>query len=424
MSLLNEALRDLDQRQPREDGSHPVPPGLQDKGHGSAWLIMGLCAALLLVSLLALWLWWQDSATEVPGLAETVPTAQDVPTVSKEAPTANSEVTTATESSPTTAAKEQPPTTATAPPAPSTDPSVAPIAEPIPTHSEAQTASAADGDREASVDEASAPAANNRAVTDKDTESRPEPARQLAATDSAAQSPDSGSAVSDRAGSRQQEPDHGADSTNREDGTAEADRPSVRQLSPQQREAMVAREIRERLAGGDVSGATDQARQRVLLDTDAPETRAVMARHWLSREDPARARDWLPDGVSQRYPQLRLLRARSELQSGRPQQALEWLERELPPVASHSRYHVTMAALQQQLGWHEAAAGTWAALIEQDDSQARWWAGLGIALEGQGRHDSARRAFVQASELPGLNEPLQRYVQSRLGNAPTHSGNR
>lgn len=416
MSLLNEALRELDQRQQGEKRDNPVPAGLQDNRSGRPWLTAGLSAALVLMSLLALWFWLQGAGGETsPG--------EEVQSTASPAPVAN------------------PATVSPSSPAP--DPSVAPIAEPVPQPRETARASLEEAgagsevtDTEATETETQAPAPAEK-TEDRQTEPEdaPQPMAQSSGSDTGddtgeTNNPDPGG---NEAASRPQQTvsqntdtqETGSDRAVRSTSDApEAESTPVRQLSPQQVEARIARDIREQLARGDIKDATEQARRRLAQDSDSPATRAAMASHFLRLEQPVPALEWLPDGVTSRYPGLRLLRARAELQQGEPRQALGWLNRDLPPVASHSRYHVTLAALQQQLGQHEAAATTWARLIEHDDSQARWWAGLGIALEGQGRNESARRAFVQASALPGLNDTLQRYVQRRLRDGSPTSGNR
>ena len=73
-----------------------------------------------------------------------------------------------------------------------------------------------------------------------------------------------------------------------------------------------------------------------------------------------------------------------------------------------------MATLYQQTDQPADAARVWGELLETDDAEARWWAGLGIALEAQGREEGARSAFMQAAQLPGLPQALRDYVEQRL----------
>jgi MSHA biogenesis protein MshN len=94
--------------------------------------------------------------------------------------------------------------------------------------------------------------------------------------------------------------------------------------------------------------------------------------------------------------------------------ALQWLESEPPGPGTMPAYHTMMAALYQQTGNHQAAAEQWAALIETDDGNARWWAGLGIAMESRGRDEQARAAYTRALSLPELAPALRQYIEQRL----------
>jgi len=138
-----------------------------------------------------------------------------------------------------------------------------------------------------------------------------------------------------------------------------------------------------------------------------------MALYYLRRGNPGRALEWLPDAAVRLYPSLRLLRARvARSEQGRGE-ALAWLEQDPPAPERHPDYHHARGALSAN-GPARRSSQHLGRLLETNDSQARWWAGLGIALESQGRSESARSAFAQAARLPGLPEQLRLYVEQRL----------
>ena len=47
-------------------------------------------------------------------------------------------------------------------------------------------------------------------------------------------------------------------------------------------------------------------------------------------------------------------------------------------------------------------------------SEARWWAGLGIALEADGQSATAHDAYLKARSLPGLPPELAAHVEQKL----------
>ena len=146
----------------------------------------------------------------------------------------------------------------------------------------------------------------------------------------------------------------------------------------------------------------------------APRSRFTLARALLVDGETGRALDWLPESVAASNVQVRMLRARAQHAEGRLDAAVATLESRVPAVEELAEYRVTLATLLQQQGQNEKAALHWAELIAWDDSRAPWWVGLAIALEDQGEIRGATRAFEQAAALPGLSPSLADYVQRRL----------
>ncbi|WP_150914377.1 tetratricopeptide repeat protein [Marinobacter halotolerans] len=197
---------------------------------------------------------------------------------------------------------------------------------------------------------------------------------------------------------------------------AASDPPSVVKTIPQTPEAIdrrTARELETLLANGQMTQA--ERRLAALTQTQmAPLSRFVLARSLLVDGDVDRALDWLPRDAAAADANLRMLRARALHASGELDAAVATLESNVPAVAELPAYRVTLATLLQQQGQGQEAAAQWAELIAWDDSRAPWWVGLAIALEDQGEVRGAARAYRQAAELPGLPPSLADYVQRRL----------
>jgi MSHA biogenesis protein MshN len=146
-------------------------------------------------------------------------------------------------------------------------------------------------------------------------------------------------------------------------------------------------EIRERLAGllyGD--GRVPEAQQ--LLEEGI-------------RLAPARA-------------DFRLMQARLALSTGNKAQALQSLSGWEPPVASNLDYYATRAALAQELSQTSLAASSYRLLTQAQPAEARWWLGLGISLDKQGRPQAALEAYRKALGLP-LSAGSRHFVQQRIG---------
>ncbi|WP_077529254.1 hypothetical protein [Vreelandella utahensis] len=392
MSLLNDALRDLEKRE-GEQGSNreSIPAGLSASSYRTPshwrWILGG--SALVLAILAGAGFWWLGSVEPRSEEAGAFPAMNDEPTPVLRIATLSPEKVQDKADSGTVERN-------TADQAATTEPESA-TSEPPGTVSKEEPASEAEPDTESGAERESTTDSEPAKVAEK--EGEPE-------TDS-----DSGSSGEESSA----EPQETASTDDAENQSGpEPATSSVRELTPAEKDRRLSQELEALLADGRVARAAERLGQRTLLDSDAPRSRAVMARHALERGEPGAALQWLPKQAVSLYPELRLLRARVALEQEGRVSALQWLESEPPGPGTMPAYHTMMAALYQRTGDHQAAAEQWAALIETDDGNARWWAGLGIAMESRGRDEQARAAYTRALSLPDLAPQLRRYIEQRL----------
>ena len=183
--------------------------------------------------------------------------------------------------------------------------------------------------------------------------------------------------------------------------------------TPQAIDLRTSRELQRLLASGD-NVAAENMLTRVTESQPAPNSREIFAREMLVQGMAGRALEWLPQSLTDEHAGLRLLRARALLEQGNLDTAVATLQSRVPPVADSIEYRVTLATLLQQAGEAEESAGHWSELIAYDDSRGAWWLGLAIALETGGRTRSAVQAYAQAATLPGLSPSLADYARQRL----------
>ncbi|QCF24992.1 hypothetical protein [Hydrocarboniclastica marina] len=145
-----------------------------------------------------------------------------------------------------------------------------------------------------------------------------------------------------------------------------------------------------------------------------PRSHAAMASYYLSQKRLSEARRWLPAPLLEKDPGLRLLRGRLVLMEDGVEAALSFLESELPALAEAPDYHATLASLYQQSGNAIAAGDRWGALLETDSGRADWWLGLALALDSQNQLAAAGVAYAEALALPDLPPRLRTFAESRL----------
>lgn len=183
--------------------------------------------------------------------------------------------------------------------------------------------------------------------------------------------------------------------------------------TPAATDRSTARQLERLVADGNITDA-ERGLAALTQEQQAPRSRYVVARALLVDGKQDQALGWLPPEVTAGHPRLRLLRARAQHANNELANAVDTLSSNVPPVADHVEYRVTLATLLQQQGDNTEAARHWAELIAWDDSHGPWWVGLAISLEAQGEQAGAARAYRQAAQLPGLPRSLADYVQQRL----------
>jgi MSHA biogenesis protein MshN len=108
------------------------------------------------------------------------------------------------------------------------------------------------------------------------------------------------------------------------------------------------------------------------------------------------------------------LYARTLMQLNRDQQALTLLRDHAPPLAQDPDYYALMAALYQRRQNHLAAATTYSQILKLNTDVGIWWVGLGISLEALGKQQEAQQAYARARQTGSLQGDLARYTDNRL----------
>ena len=99
---------------------------------------------------------------------------------------------------------------------------------------------------------------------------------------------------------------------------------------------------------------------------------------------------------------------------GATSQAIRMLRAHEPRMQTDPEYYALLAGLLQHSGDYPAAADLYRRLVALDPAQGVWWAGLGISLEQIGKPDAALHAYLRARAVGGLSDAVAQYVQNRI----------
>lgn len=173
----------------------------------------------------------------------------------------------------------------------------------------------------------------------------------------------------------------------------------------------------EQLTRGDFVAAEASFNQALIVNPELVEARLPLVELLQQQKQLVKAENFLQQGLSiaPGNADLRKVYARLLLNDQRQGEALDLLQAEPLPGISHDvEYHALLAALLREAGQFSAASSVYGQLVQVRPEVALWWMGLAISLEQSGSLEQARYAYQQALNLPGLQADLQNYIQSRL----------
>ncbi len=195
-----------------------------------------------------------------------------------------------------------------------------------------------------------------------------------------------------------------------------------RALSPRQQAENAYRKAVTLLQQGGTAEAAEALKQALQLDPGHEAARRLLVGLLLDQKRYAEAAQRLREGLEADPGQaeLAMLLARLQVGQGNLQAALKTLQRTLPYAADRPDYQAFLAALWQRAGRHKEAVQAYLQalrLISADGEVAQsgvWWMGLGISLQAENRLPEAEQAFTRAEQSGGLTPRLQSFVQQRL----------
>lgn len=380
MSVINTMLRDLEQREGQTLSGRYQPPAPR---RGRLLLGIALLGGIA-VPALAYWLWPGQGYVAEPLAAG--PAVQAVPLAEKMAPAVTAPQPSAAVATPVAAVTSAAVAPSVVAPAPAVSSAVAPAV-----NSPARAAVVATAALESSETSSSQEPATSDVVDDAllgpDEGPQPTEASELADTELVAP----------------EEPS----------GTLEI---AEEHLSPQQEAALERRKGLQAISKGQLDVARDAFAQVLANDPLDHEIRERLAGLFYGEGRLPEAQQVLTDGIRLAPAQanFRLMLARVVLASGNKAQALQTLSELEPMVSRNLDYYATRAALAQELEQPAVAARSYQQLVVVQPGEARWWLGLAIAMDKQGRALAALDAYRKALTLP-LSPASRQFVQQRIG---------
>lgn len=168
------------------------------------------------------------------------------------------------------------------------------------------------------------------------------------------------------------------------------------------------------LAENKLSKAEKLFEDVLLMTPEHKAARKQLAALWFGRQSYQAAINVLSQGT-QLYPddsEFRLMKARIYLNQGQTIAAVNTLK-ELPYVED-VEYQALLASHAQQISQFDIAATAYQLLAKLEPTAGRWWLGLAVAYDSNSEFDQAVKAYDQAIDKSDLSENARQFARQRV----------
>ncbi|MDT8403555.1 tetratricopeptide repeat protein [Sulfuriflexus sp.] len=189
-----------------------------------------------------------------------------------------------------------------------------------------------------------------------------------------------------------------------------------REATPAEQAAGLFATASDKVKAGQAAEAVKLLHEVLVHDAGHSSARELLASLLFHNQQYAEAAAVLATGVEQQpgHIPFRLLLARVRMEQGRDTDAIAVLEGQKPLARNHSDYYALLAALYQRVARPADAAMVYRGLVEVFPGRAVWWMGLGISLQALDKSAEALLAYQQALRGKGLQSELKKFVQQRI----------
>ena len=189
---------------------------------------------------------------------------------------------------------------------------------------------------------------------------------------------------------------------------------SRKQLTPEQLVVKKMQQAEQAILEKDIEGAEKLLEDILFLQPEHKPARKQLAALWFGRKAMQPALNLLAQGISldKNNSEFRMMQAKILLELNQYQAAFNALS-PLQQV-NNVEYQFLLATVAQQVNNEKVALESYQRLIALQPYQGRWYLGLAIAQDKQENYKAASASYRQATQLGGLSESALSFAKQRL----------
>ena len=192
--------------------------------------------------------------------------------------------------------------------------------------------------------------------------------------------------------------------------------PVVRSLSAGQQDIDTARQVKRLLRAKRYQQAETRLLEFMEEHPTAVNSGELLSSLWLSQHRMEEVRVLLEE-LRASHPHhigLLTLHARLYMAEKNPEMTVSLLMSEQPAVTRHPAYYELLGLAARQNGQYDLSRQVYQELVAIDDRRGDWWVGLAISLELGGDGSNARGAYRRGLSASNTEAAVREYARQRL----------
>ncbi|WP_286270017.1 tetratricopeptide repeat protein [Thalassotalea hakodatensis] len=187
-----------------------------------------------------------------------------------------------------------------------------------------------------------------------------------------------------------------------------------KQLTPKELVDQKTNAAQQAIERSEIKQAEQLLEEILLIQPTHHSSRKQLAALWFGRQDYRAALNVLFQGISlaPQNPDFRIMQARIYIKQGMLSNAIA----SLLPLAKvdNVEFQSLLASLTQQVGDHKKSAAAYLRLTQLQPAQGKWWLGYAVALDSQGEFNLAKSAYRQTQQTNDISESTRQFIRQRL----------
>ena len=189
------------------------------------------------------------------------------------------------------------------------------------------------------------------------------------------------------------------------------------EFSNEQLDTIAVQEALRQISDGKTEEANETLEQFIASNRYAHQSRETYAKLLMSRGYLEEANMLIDVGIelAPNHSGFKKVKARLLMSVGEIGEAVSLLINRAPDMTEDSEYHDLLASAQLSSRDFAGAVISYRGLVQHDQTQGKWWYGFAAAHDQLGNSAEARQAYSRAIQYSNLSANLRRRSQERLG---------